>query len=57
MQEVKKIMIARKHKAFHPTTEAHQQFLAAHLQKVKGMMEKYPFLDLNEEARYFSKGY
>lgn len=56
MQDVKKIMIARKHKAFHPTTEAHQQFLAAHLQKVKAMMEKYPFLDLSEEAAYFGKG-
>jgi hypothetical protein len=28
MQEVKKIIIARKHKAFQPGTKAHQQFLA-----------------------------
>lgn len=54
MQEVRKIMIARKHKAFHPTTPAHQQFLASHYEKVKGMMEKYPFLDFTEEAGYFS---
>ena len=27
MQEVKKIVIARKHKAFQPETKAHQQFL------------------------------
>lgn len=54
MQEVKKVIIARKHKPFHPTTDAHQQFLASHFQKVNQLMEKYPFLNLNEEAAYFS---
>ncbi|MET0462314.1 MAG: GSCFA domain-containing protein [Chitinophagaceae bacterium] len=54
MQEVKKISIARRHKAFHPTIPAHQQFLASHYEKVKGLMEKYPFLDFTEEAAYFS---
>ncbi|MCG2616624.1 GSCFA domain-containing protein [Terrimonas sp. NA20] len=54
MQEVKKISIARRHKAFHPTIPAHQQFLASHYEKVKGLMEKYPFLDFREEAAYFS---
>ena len=27
MEEVKKLVIARKHKPFHPTTKAHKQFL------------------------------
>ncbi len=54
MQEVKKINIARKHKAFHPTTPAHQLFLASHYEKVKTLMEKHPFLDFSEEASYFS---
>jgi GSCFA family len=54
MQEVKKIMIARRHKAFQPDTNAHRKFLADHALKVKALMEKYPFLDLREEQEYFS---
>ena len=55
MQEVKKIVIARKHKAFQPETKAHQQFLASHFEKVKALQEKYSFLDLKEELEYFSQ--
>lgn len=55
MQEVKKIMIARRHKPFQPDTNAHRKFLADHAEKVKVMMEKYPFLDLQEEKEYFSR--
>jgi hypothetical protein len=55
MQEVKKMMIARKHKAFQPATKAHQQFLKAHFEKAKELQEKYPFLDLQEELVYFSQ--
>ncbi|MBN8877315.1 MAG: GSCFA domain-containing protein [Sphingobacteriales bacterium] len=55
MPEIKKIVIARKHKAFHPSTQAHRQFLAAHLEKVKALQHKYPFLDLAKEAAYFSQ--
>ncbi|MCX6316916.1 MAG: GSCFA domain-containing protein [Bacteroidetes bacterium] len=55
MQELKKIMIARRHRAFQPGTKAHQQFLAAHFEKTKALKEKYPFLDLSEELVYFSQ--
>lgn len=55
MEEVKKIVIARKHKAFQPETEAHRQFLLSHLVKTKALIEKYPFLDLKEELDYFSQ--
>lgn len=55
MQEVKKIVIARKHRAFQPSTQAHQQFLAAYLKKVRALQDKYPFLDLAKEAAYFSQ--
>ena len=55
MQEVKKIMIARKHKAFQPETKAHLQFLHTHFEKAKQLQEKYPFLDLKEELIYFSQ--
>jgi GSCFA family len=54
MEEVKKIVIAKKHKAFQPATNAHKQFLKAHFEKTKEMLEKYPFLDLKEELNYFN---
>ncbi len=54
MQEVKKIVIARKHKAFQPETKAHKQFLKTNLEKTKELQEKYPFIDLKEFISYFS---
>lgn len=54
MQEVKKIVIARKHKAFQPETKAHRQFLMSHFEKAKELQGKYPFLDLKEELKYFN---
>jgi hypothetical protein len=55
MQEVKKIVIARKHKPFQPQTKAHQQFLISYFEKAKVMQEKYPFLNLKDELVYFSQ--
>ncbi len=55
MQEVKKIAVARKHRAFQPLTKAHAQFLADNFDKVKELNKKHPFLDLKEEILYFSK--
>ncbi|HEV7779932.1 MAG TPA: GSCFA domain-containing protein [Chitinophagaceae bacterium] len=55
MQEVKKIVIARKHKPFQPETKAHQQFLINHFEKAKALQKKFPFLDLKEELVYFSE--
>jgi len=51
--EVQKIVIARKHKAFHPATEAHKKFLKSHLDKARALQAKYPFLKLQEEIAYF----
>jgi hypothetical protein len=50
---IQKIVIARKHKAFHPATEAHKRFLQAHLEKAKELQQQYPFLNLQEEINYF----
>lgn len=55
MQEVKRIVVARKHRAFQPGTKAHQQFLITHFEKARALQEKYPFLDLKEELVYFSE--
>jgi len=54
MEEVRKIVIASRHKAFQPETKAHQQFLNAHFEKTRLLQEKYPFLDLKQELTYFS---
>ncbi|HET9434031.1 MAG TPA: GSCFA domain-containing protein [Chitinophagaceae bacterium] len=54
MEEVKKIITARKHKAFQPETNAHKHFLKAHLEKANDLQTKYPFLHLTEEIDYFS---
>jgi GSCFA family len=54
MEELKKINIARRHKAFQPTTEAHKQFLKASAERTKELQRKYPFLNLDEELDYFA---
>lgn len=54
MEEVKKIVIARKHKPFQPTTNAHKQFLQTHAEKTRELLKQYPFLDLEEELNYFT---
>jgi hypothetical protein len=55
MQEIRKIVIARKHKAFQPETKAHQQFLQSHYEKAKQLKARFPFLDLEEEIEYFAQ--
>jgi hypothetical protein len=52
-EEIKKIVIARKHKPFQPSTEAHKKFLKAHLEKAQELQKKYPFLNLDEDISYF----
>ena len=54
IEEVKKIVIARKHRAFQPTTLAHRKFLLDHREKTAALKARYPFLDLEEELAYFS---
>ncbi len=54
LEEVKKIVIARRHKPFQPATNAHQRFLADYRDKTAELSREYPFLDLKEELAYFS---
>jgi hypothetical protein len=53
MDEIRKIVIARKHKPFFPETNAHKTFLKAHYNKTKELAAQYPFLNLNDELEYF----
>ena len=54
MEEIKKIVIARKHKAFQPETNAHKTFLKTQLEKAKELQSKFSFLDLTDEINYFT---
>ncbi|HWK07199.1 MAG TPA: GSCFA domain-containing protein [Puia sp.] len=54
MEELKKIVIARKHRPFQPTTRAHKKFLLDHWEKTVALKARYPFLDLEDEIAYFS---
>jgi hypothetical protein len=54
MEELKKIVVARKHKAFQPDTNAHEQFLKTQLERTISLHERFPFLNLKEEIDYFS---
>ena len=55
MKEIRKLVIARKHRAFQPDTASHKKFLISHLEKAKQLQEEHPFLDLSREIDYFSK--
>ena len=54
MDEIKKVVIARNHKAFNPQSQKHKQFLRDQLNKVNLLQEAHPYLDFTEELKYFS---
>jgi hypothetical protein len=56
MQDITKIITARKHKAFQPSTQAHKSFLLLNLKRTEELQTKFPFLNLGEEISYFSSG-
>lgn len=55
MEEVRKIVVARKHKPFQPDTNAHRQFLQNHYNRAKELQDRYSFLDFSEELAYFKQ--
>jgi len=54
MKELQEISTARAHRTRFPQTEAHARFMANYAEKVKQFIDKYPYLQLNEELTYFS---
>jgi hypothetical protein len=54
IEEIKKIVVARKHKSQNPDTEAHKKFLHIHLQKALQMQKEHPYLDFEKEIAYFT---
>jgi hypothetical protein len=54
-EDIKKIITARKHRAFQPETKSHKEFLKSNLVKTQELLKRYPFLQLEEELEYFSQ--
>ena len=55
-QEIKKIVIASRHRPLQPNTNLHKQFLQSQVLKTRALIEKYPFLNLTQELNYFESG-
>jgi hypothetical protein len=53
-EELRKLVIARNHKAFNPQSNQHKQFLLSQRQKAEQLQARYPFLDLGKEMEYFT---
>ena len=54
MEEIKKIVIARKHKPFNPQSSMHKKFMQQQLEKTRQVSNKHPYLNLEDELKYFS---
>lgn len=53
LEEIKKIIIAKNHKPFHPGSTQHQLFRKKYFIECTTMQEKYPFLNLKNEIQFF----
>ena len=53
MQQVLEIVTARSHRSRFPETNAHKKFKESYVAKTNALMDKYPYLDLSDELRYF----
>ncbi|MDR3712504.1 MAG: GSCFA domain-containing protein [Puia sp.] len=54
VEEIKKIVIARRHRALHPDTLAHKRFLEDYRRKTGEIAARYPMLDFREELAWFA---
>ena len=55
IEEVKKVLIARRHKPSHPSTEAHKKFLQINIEKLKKLQQQYPLISFEEEIDFFQR--
>ncbi len=55
LEELRKLVTARRHRPMHPSTGAHARFMREQYEKAVELARKYPFLDLGEELAYFSR--
>jgi hypothetical protein len=55
MKEVLDISTAKSHRTRFPETGAHKKFMESYAIKVRELQKKFPFLDMEEELKYFSE--
>ena len=53
LKEIKEIITAKNHRSFNANTNQHQQFLNRYFKKTKSLFEDFPYLNLEEEIKYF----
>ena len=53
MEEINTINAARSHKPFNPTSQQHNKFLQTHLEKINKLSTQYPYINFEEEKKYF----
>ena len=53
MKEINIINAAKSHKPFHPSSEQHKKFLQTNLQKTKDLNKLFPYINFEEERKYF----
>ena len=53
MPQVQEIITARSHRSRFPETGAHKKFKESYAEKTKALMNKYPFLRMEDELKYF----
>ena len=56
LEELRKLVTARRHRPMHPSTGAHARFMREQYEKAVELARKYPFLNLGEELTYFGGG-
>jgi len=55
MKQLNVLNAARSHKPFNPSSSQHRQFLQSHLEKARALQQQCPWLNLEEDIRYFEK--
>lgn len=55
MKEIAVIVAAKNHKPFNPGSEQHKKFLRNNLERVQTVKNKFPYINMDEEAIFFSK--
>jgi hypothetical protein len=53
MKEINTINAARSHTPFNPTSMQHKKFLHTHFEKINQLNSQYPYINFEEEKRYF----
>ncbi|HEV2483788.1 MAG TPA: GSCFA domain-containing protein [Puia sp.] len=55
MEELRKLVTARRHRPLHPDTGAHARFRREQYEKAADLARRFPFLDLAQELAFFSE--